>query len=68
MKLYPDDWRVRVTSAVVVFACMAAVMMLGPVVGINGFWPYMLSIVVGVALGQLVGRLLFGPSSGRPPE
>jgi hypothetical protein len=68
MKLFSDDWRIRVTSVVVMLACMAAFMMLGPVVGINGFWPYVLSIVVGVALGELVGRLLFGPSSGRPPE
>jgi hypothetical protein len=37
-------------------------------VGVEGFWPFMLSIVVGVLLGQLVARLLFQPSSVRPPE
>jgi hypothetical protein len=47
---------------------MAAFMILERLVGINGFWPFMLSIVVGVALGQLVGQRLFGQSSGRPPE
>jgi hypothetical protein len=63
MKLYPDDWQVRLTTGVVVAACMAAVMMLGPVVGIHGFWPGMLAIVVAIIVGQMlggrVGRLLF---------
>jgi len=68
MKLYPDDLRVRVTTAVVVAACLAAALVLGPMVGIEGFWPFMLAIVVGIVLGPLVGRLLFRPSPGRPPE
>ena len=41
--------------------------MLGPVVGINGFWPRMLSVVVAIIVGNVLGllvcRLLF-----RPPE
>ena len=69
MKMYPADWRVRVTTAVAVAACMAAAMMLGPVMGINGFWPggltIIVAIIVGIVLGQLVGRLLFRPSSDR---
>lgn len=68
MKLYPDDWRVRVTTALVLAVCMAVVMFLGPTVGINGFVPYMLSIVVGILLGQFVGRVLFQSAPGRPPE
>jgi hypothetical protein len=68
MKLYPDDLRVRLTTAVVIAICMAAVMFLGPKVGIEGFWPFMLSIIAGIVLGQLVGRLLFRPSSDRPPN
>lgn len=68
MKLYPDDWRPQITSAAVILICMAAAKYLGPMVGIEGFWPFMLSIVVGVVLGQLVGRLLFRPSSGRPEQ
>ena len=56
----------------VVAACMAAAMMLGPVVGIHGFWPGMLAIVVailvGILLGGLVARRLFRPRSGRPPD
>ena len=72
MKMYPDDWRVRLTTGVVVAACMAAAMMLGPVVGINGFWPgglaIVVAIIVGIVLGGLVGRLLFRPPSGGPPD
>ena len=72
MKIYPDDWRVRLTTGVVAAACIAAAMMLGPVVGIHGFWPRMLAVVVAIivgnVLGRLVCRLLFRPSSGGPPE
>ena len=68
MKMYPNDWRARLTTALVVGACIVAVKMLGPVVGIHGFWPLMLSVIVGIVLGNLVGRLLFRPSSGGPPD
>jgi len=72
MKMYPDDWRVRLTTGVVVACIAAAMMLLGPVVGIHGFWPGMLAVVVaiivGIVLGRLVCRLLFRPSSGGPPE
>ena len=44
----------------------------GPVVGINGFWPGMLAVAVvvsvGIVLGRLVSGLLFRPPSGGPPE
>ena len=72
MKMYPDDWRVRLTTGVAVAACMAAAMMLAPVVGINGFWPGMLAItiaiIVGIVLGGLVGRQLFRSPPGGPPD
>jgi hypothetical protein len=72
MEMYPDDWRVRLTTGVVAAACIAAALMLGPVIGINGFWARMLSVVVAIIvgnlLGQLVCRLLFRPPSGGPPE
>ena len=72
MKLYPDDWRIRLTSGVTVAACMAAALMLGPVVGINGFLPgglaIVVAIIVGSVLGGLVGRLLFRPAAGGPPD
>lgn len=62
-----DDWRVRLTIVAGVVVCMGGAMLLGPVVGIDGFWPGMIaivvSIVVGVVLGRFVGGLLFRPSS-----
>lgn len=72
MKRYPDDWRVRLTSAVGVAVCMAAALLLGPVVGIDGFLPgalvIVVAILVGIVLGGLVGRLLFRPPGGGPPD
>ena len=72
MKKYPDDWRIRLTTAVAVAVCMGAAMMLGPVAGINGFWPGMLAImvaiIIGIVLGRLVGGLLFRSSPGTPPD
>lgn len=68
MKLYPNDWRTRVTTAVVIAACLIVVKLFGPMVGIDGFWPWMLAIIVGISLGALAGRLLFGASSGRPSD
>jgi hypothetical protein len=50
---------------------IAATLMLGPVVGIHGFWPRMLAVVVAIIVGNVLGRLvcrvLFGQSSGGPP-
>ena len=72
MKMYPDDWRVRLTTGVVAAACIAAALMLGPVVGIHGLWPTMLAVVVAIIVGNVLGllvcRLLFRPSSGGPAE
>jgi hypothetical protein len=71
MKLYPDDWRPRLTTGLVTAACIvaAALLGLGPEAGL---WPFMLAIVVasivGNLLGPLVHRLLFGPASGGPPD
>ncbi|MCW5554808.1 MAG: hypothetical protein KIS67_21925 [Verrucomicrobiae bacterium] len=72
MKLYPDNWRYRLITGVVAAACLVAAMILGPVVGIHGFWPYMLLIAVasfvGPLLGRLVYRLVSRSSSGDPPD
>lgn len=72
MKVYPSNWRVRLTTGMVVGACMAAAMSLGPKAGIHGFWPgglgIIVAIVIGIVLGNLIGRLLFPPSSGDPPN
>jgi hypothetical protein len=73
--MYPDDWQFRLTTGVVSVACIAAAMMLGPVVGINWherFGTLMLLLVVAMVVGNLLGglvyRLLFHPPSGGPPE
>ena len=68
MNMYPNDWRVRLTTAVVIGACLVAANIFGPAVGIHGFWLGMLvPIIVGIVLGNLLGRLLFRPSpEGRP--
>jgi hypothetical protein len=69
MKMYPDDWQVRLTTGVVSAACIAAALLL---VNFNRFWPLMLSLVVamivGNVLGRLVCRLLFRSSFGGPPD
>jgi hypothetical protein len=69
MKLYPDNWKVRLTTGLVSAACVIAAML---VVGTNRFWPFMLAIIVATIVGNLLGtlvcRLLFGPTSGGPLE
>jgi hypothetical protein len=69
MKLYPDDWQVRLTTGLVSSACVVAAWML---VGTNRLWSFMLAIVVSVIVGNLLGlqvyRLLFRSSSGGPLE
>jgi formate/nitrite transporter FocA (FNT family) len=69
MKMYPDDWQVKLTTGLVSSACVVAAMML---VGMKGFWPFMLSIIVATIVGNLLGplvyRLLFRLSSGGPME
>lgn len=72
MKMYPDDWPVRLTTGVVTAVCLGATMIFAPMVGVHGFWPGMLAVVlaviVGNVLGRLVCRVLFRPSSGHPPD
>lgn len=69
MKLYPDDWKARLTTGLVSAACVVAALML---VGMNRFWPFMLAIIVATIVGNLLGplvcRLLFRPLSSGPPE
>ena len=69
MKLYPEDWKVRLTTGVVSSACVVAALMF---VGMNRFWPFMMAIVVATIVGNLLGtqvcRLLFRPSSEGSPK
>lgn len=72
MKIYPEDWRVRLITGVVATACIGTVLLLGPVVGIEGFWPGMLAVIVAIIVGNLLGlvvcRLLFRPPAAGPRE
>jgi predicted PurR-regulated permease PerM len=67
--MYPDDWQVKLTTGLVSAACVVAAWML---VGVNRFWPFILTIVVATIVGNLLGplvcRLLFRSSSGGPLE
>jgi hypothetical protein len=69
MKMYPDDWQVKLTTGLVSSACVVAALMLG---GRKGFWPFVLSILVATIVGNLLGSrvcgLLFRSSSGGPME
>lgn len=72
MKMYPDDWRIRVFAAVMGGASMGAAMFFGPRLGVDGLLPggltIIVSIVLGIVLGNHVGRLLFKPSSGESSD
>jgi uncharacterized membrane protein (UPF0136 family) len=65
MKIYPDDWQVKLTSGLISAACVVTAMLL---VGMNRFWPFILSIVVATIVGNLLGSLvcrrLFRSSGG----
>ena len=66
MKLYPDDWRERVFTSVVIVAFMAAAMYIGPALGIPyTFWSNMLAIIVAIIVGNVLGRWLFGRPAAR---
>jgi hypothetical protein len=58
MKLYPDDWPVRLVMGLTSAACIAAAMIFWPAFGIHGFWPDMVAVVVAVIIGNLLGALL----------
>lgn len=67
-----DDWWIRIATAVGAGTGMAGAMLLGPVVGINGFLPgglgIIVGIIVGILLGRLVGGLLFRTPASFPPD
>ena len=50
MKMYPDDWQVRLTTGVVSIVCTAAALMLAPGV-VNRFWTLLLFLVVALIVG-----------------
>ncbi len=67
-----SDWPVRIAGGVGAAAAMTLALLLGPVVGIDGFWQGTIAVAVaisvGIVLGQFVGKLLFRPPSGGPPD
>lgn len=67
--MYPTDWRIRLTTGVVSALGITAALI---VVGFDRLWPLMLSIVVAIIVGNVLGclvcRLLFRSSSGGTPE
>lgn len=69
MRLYPEDWKVRLTSGMICAVCVVAAMKL---VGMKQFWPFMLAIIVATIVGNLLGsfvcRLLFGQPPGGPVQ
>jgi hypothetical protein len=63
MKIYPDDWKIKLTTGLVSAACVLAAMLL---FGTDRLWSFMLAIVVAVIVGNFLGllvyRLLFRPA------
>jgi hypothetical protein len=69
MKMYPDDWRFRLASGAVVFACLSGAMVLAHVIGLHGPWlGVLIPLLVGMVIGKLLVRLLFRPSPAGPPD
>lgn len=66
MKMYPQDWRIRLTSAVGVAICMSLAIFLGPNMGVQGLLPGGLIIVAAILVGNL-GGLLVGRRIFRMP-
>ena len=70
MKVYPDDWRIRLSGAAGGMAGGAiGLFVVKPLIevppGLGGI-AFIALIGVGVVLGQVVGSRLFPPSSGGP--
>ncbi|HMP04390.1 MAG TPA: hypothetical protein PKD86_12815 [Gemmatales bacterium] len=70
MKLYPDDWRIRLCGAA---GCLAggtiALFVIKPMFELPlwiGGLAFVALIGIGIVLGQFIGSRLFPPSSGGP--
>ncbi len=56
MKMYPQDWRIRLTAAAGVAICMSlAFAFFGPNLGIQSLLPGGLIVVVAILVGNLGG-------------
>ena len=72
MKVYPDDWRIRLCGAAGGMAGGAlGLFVIKPLIefppGLGGF-AFIALIGVGVVIGQIIGSRLFPLSSGGPPS
>ena len=71
MKLYPDDWRVRLTGAAgALVAGVIALFVVKPMIVLPtwlGALAFVGMMTVGVVLGNIVGGQVFKPSSNNSP-
>jgi hypothetical protein len=72
MKIYPDDWRIRLSGAAGGMVGGAiGLFVITPLIELPpwlGWIPFAALLGVGVVLGQVVGSRLFPPTSGDPPS
>ena len=72
MKLYPDDWRVRLTGAAgALVAGVIALFVVKPMIELptwQGALAFGGMMTVGIVLGNIIGGRLFKPSSNSPPN
>ena len=72
MKLYPDDWRVRLTGAAgALVAGVIALFVIKPMIELPaglGALAFAGMMTVGAVLGNIVGGRLFMPSSNSSPK
>jgi prolipoprotein diacylglyceryltransferase len=71
MKLFPDDWRARLTGvAGGLLASVIALFLAKPMIELPRVGAFALGgmIIVGGILGNIVGGWLFKPSSSSPPN
>lgn len=70
MKMYPDDWRVRLTGAAGgMVAGVVALFVVKPMIELPlwlGPFAFVALMTVGGVLGNIVGGRLFRPPSGGP--
>jgi len=72
MKLYPDDWRVRLTGAAGAFVGgVIALFVVKPMIELPtwvGGLAFVGMMTVGLVIGNIVGSLLFKPASNSSPR
>ncbi|HUP80648.1 MAG TPA: hypothetical protein VM260_19015 [Pirellula sp.] len=71
MKLYPDDWRIRLTGAAgALVAGVIAMFVVKPMIELPtwlGALTFGGIMAIGIVFGNIVGRRLFQPSTNSSP-